>query len=194
MRNVHPNRKLCEPCKVQRSRERSAKNYREKTAASRGAGRTCESCGRELPADARAALRFCKDETCVKSRQRERWQAWRQREEEAGTFRDTVNQYQRAFRERTGYARDYELRTRYGITLDEWLSMVEAVDGKCEICGGDQESMCVDHDHASGKVRGVLCRRCNRAIGQLGDTADHLKKAVAYLSRFEGAAQEVVVV
>lgn len=193
MRDVHPNKKICDGCKTRRNRERNAENYRRKTASKRGARRLCEQCGRELPEDARAALRFCKNEECVRQRQRQRWSAWRGREEEAGRFREKINDYQRTYRERTGYTRDWELRKKYGITLPEWLAMVDAADGKCEICGDDKETLCVDHDHITGKIRGVLCRRCNRAVGQLGDTADHLKNALAYLIRSDPSAQEVIV-
>jgi len=61
--------------------------------------------------------------------------------------------------------------------------MVDAVDGKCEICGNAEEGLCVDHCHETGQIRGVLCRRCNRAIGQLGDNLEAVRKAVAYLER-----------
>mgnify|MGYP006405797549 CR=1 FL=1 len=62
------------------------------------------------------------------------------------------------------------------------MDMVTAAGGVCQICGKSDESLCVDHDHETGHVRGVLCRRCNRAIGQLGDTREMLMKAVDYLS------------
>jgi hypothetical protein len=61
--------------------------------------------------------------------------------------------------------------------------MVDAVDEKCEICGFADEALCVDHDHETGRIRGVLCRRCNRSIGQLGDTPEHLQRALDYLLR-----------
>lgn len=142
----------------------------------------CELCGatfvRHRPVNV-----YCKSDACQKARQRVRWERWRAKKEEAGTYRDDQNVYQRAFRERTGYARDYELRTKYGITLTQWLAMVDAVGGKCEICGKNDEAMCVDHCHDTGRVRGVLCRKCNRAMGQLGDTPDHLARALTYLTR-----------
>lgn len=143
---------------------------------------TCESCGAKFK-QYRPQHRFCKDGGCQKKRRKQRWDAWQQRQEEAGTYRNTVNKYQQTFRERTGYTRDWELRKKYGITIDQWLAMVEAAGGKCEICGSDQEGLCVDHDHSTGLVRGVLCRRCNRAIGQLGDTAERLRQALVYLER-----------
>lgn len=54
----------------------------------------------------------------------------------------------------------------------------------CECCGrAAEETLCLDHDHRSGKFRGWLCRQCNAALGMLGDTLDGVAKALAYLGR-----------
>jgi Recombination endonuclease VII len=55
----------------------------------------------------------------------------------------------------------------------------------CECCGRveDGRFLCLDHDHVTGKFRGWLCGRCNRAIGQLGDSLVSVRLAVAYLER-----------
>jgi hypothetical protein len=81
------------------------------------------------------------------------------------------------------------LKKEYGITPEEY-DRAMASSTVCEICGNkegtDANSMfCYDHCHTTGKFRGVLCRRCNQAIGTLGDTADSLKKAYEYLEGFE---------
>ncbi len=54
----------------------------------------------------------------------------------------------------------------------------------CAICS-EAEDMCIDHDHATGAVRGILCRRCNLAIGILGDTSEMLYRAFLYLKQAE---------
>lgn len=144
--------------------------------------RSCEQCGSEYE-PVRSDNRFCRTPECKRARQKARWQKWREAREAEGTFRDIENERQRTYRQRTGYARDYELRTKYGITLAEWLEMVARVNGRCEICGNADEALCVDHDHETGRVRGVLCRSCNRAIGQLGDTEAHLMAALNYLRK-----------
>lgn len=143
---------------------------------------SCKSCGVEFD-QYRSTTLYCKRPECKRQRDRQRWERWRERKEADGTFRGAINEYQRAWRERTGYTRDWELRKKYGITLNEWLAMVDAAEGKCEICGGNEEDLCVDHCHETGRVRGVLCRRCNRAMGQLGDTVEHMRRVVAYLER-----------
>jgi hypothetical protein len=141
----------------------------------------CEGC-QNLFLKYRPQHRFCKEQGCNKLRQKERWVAWRERQEAAGTYRDSVNGYQQKYRTRTGYSRDWELRTKYGITLEFWLAYLDSINHKCEICGSE-ETLCVDHDHTTGIFRGALCGNCNRSIGQLGDTAAGLRKALAYLER-----------
>ena len=83
--------------------------------------------------------------------------------------------------------RNYQRKKKYGITPEGYATLLSAQDGKCAICGvaraADKrvEYFCVDHDHATGAVRGLLCISCNFGIGALGDTVDGLLKAVEYL-------------
>jgi hypothetical protein len=75
----------------------------------------------------------------------------------------------------------------YGLTLDKYNQMVKVQGGGCAICGSKQAKtkrngrFCVDHNHATGEVRGLLCAPCNRGIGLLGDNPDTLKLAAEYL-------------
>lgn len=69
---------------------------------------------------------------------------------------------------------------QYGITLDEYNKKVKEQNGLCLICHeeekiidkrtGKTKRLCVDHDHVTGKVRGLLCNKCNQAIGLIGDS------------------------
>lgn len=77
---------------------------------------------------------------------------------------------------------------RYGITLEQYDELLEAQDGRCGICGSEDPGVrnkyfCVDHDHETGAVRGLLCHRCNVGIGYLKDDLEIVKKAVQYLSQ-----------
>lgn len=81
------------------------------------------------------------------------------------------------------------LKKCYGITPEEYATAMSS-SSVCEICssleGNDANSMfCYDHCHSTGLFRGVLCRKCNQAIGTLGDTANSVLKAYEYLKRFE---------
>lgn len=69
---------------------------------------------------------------------------------------------------------------RYGLTLEQYWEMVRLRDGKCDICK-KKRRLCVDHDHVTKVVRGLLCKSCNGAIGALGDTKEGVFRALQYL-------------
>lgn len=76
--------------------------------------------------------------------------------------------------------------SRYGITPEQWDELFAAQEGRCAICRTDAprgrgKSFHVDHDHATGKVRGLLCHSCNVGLGHLGDTPDRLRAVIAYV-------------
>lgn len=71
-----------------------------------------------------------------------------------------------------------------GITQWEYDFMARIQDGKCAVCLQPPKVntvLCIDHDHQSNQVRGLLCRRCNAAIGLLEDDPNKLLRAFAYL-------------
>jgi hypothetical protein len=73
---------------------------------------------------------------------------------------------------------------QYGLTIESYDAMLTEQAGVCAICGRENASkrrLAVDHDHATGEVRGLLCNRCNAGIGLLGDTAEAVARAVVYL-------------
>ena len=82
-----------------------------------------------------------------------------------------------------GSARHYHLRRRYGLGADEVLSRLEAQGSSCLICRRpiDAKTAHVDHDHVTGKVRGILCFRCNAGMGQFADDPEVLVRAARYL-------------
>jgi hypothetical protein len=80
---------------------------------------------------------------------------------------------------------NWRLKCAYGITLEDKRTMLEAQNGKCAICDRkvSGKSAHVDHDHETGQVRGILCHKCNVAIGLFGDEIRNLTKAIDYLRR-----------
>lgn len=73
---------------------------------------------------------------------------------------------------------------RYGLTLEELVFLFEKTNGKCEICGkAPRKTLCVDHCHKTGKVRGLLCEICNKSLGGFYDSVETLESAIKYLKR-----------
>lgn len=79
------------------------------------------------------------------------------------------------------------LKQRYGLTFEAYMDIVYAQEGRCAICKCTpfelKQDMCVDHCHSTGKVRGVLCVRCNFGIGYFKDSPTHLQEAIRYLEK-----------
>ena len=68
-----------------------------------------------------------------------------------------------------------------GISLVDYDAMLQRQNGACAICKRSGQALCVDHCHACGKVRGLLCGKCNSVLGFCGDSPAHLLMAAAYL-------------
>lgn len=79
----------------------------------------------------------------------------------------------------------WHLKSTFGLSLDDYDCMVTAQDGKCAICGEQNARLCVDHDHETGKIRGLLCRQCNAALGIFYDDPAILQQAIEYLGKEE---------
>lgn len=85
--------------------------------------------------------------------------------------------------------RELHYKKEYNITLEDYDTMYEAQGGKCKICGTEDPKtpkngrFCVDHNHETGEVRGLLCSSCNRGIGLLQDNPDVILSAYKYLTQ-----------
>ncbi len=81
------------------------------------------------------------------------------------------------------YFHDRDLRHKYGMSFAEFQAMLAAQSFQCAICADsiDEVTRHVDHDHATGKVRALLCRHCNIALGHLRDSVEIARKVASYL-------------
>ena len=83
----------------------------------------------------------------------------------------------------------------YGLTVAEWDAMLEAQNGGCAVCGTrvprGRGRFHVDHDHATGAVRGLLCAHCNVAIALAGDEPVRLRALADYVERHATQAAPV---
>jgi len=109
---------------------------------------------------------------------------------------DAVREYQKAYSEEYRAKESVQAETRrrhlkknYGITPECFNQMWQKQDGKCAICGDamvprgrKSNAACVDHNHETNEVRGLLCRACNHGIGNLKDSPLVLQSAIKYLT------------
>lgn len=81
--------------------------------------------------------------------------------------------------------RNRRLQRKYGLTAEQVDAWIERVGNRCEVCGdppaGRWRRLHIDHDHTTGKVRGLLCVGCNRAIGYLNDDPERAERVAVYL-------------
>lgn len=80
-------------------------------------------------------------------------------------------------------ARRKYIQWRYGITERQYQDLFNAQNGKCAICRCPYAVLCIDHDHATGKVRGLLCKSCNFLLGMAKDLPSLLRRAAEYLTQ-----------
>ena len=81
----------------------------------------------------------------------------------------------------------------YGITADQYYEMLALQNNACKICGSEYNNndrcgsgkLFIDHCHTTGKIRGLLCSKCNHGLGLFNDDTDRLQRAIEYLKQFE---------
>ncbi len=81
------------------------------------------------------------------------------------------------------------LKRAYGISLETYQILLESQNGKCAICGKENahkrtKYLFVDHNHNTGKVRGLLCQKCNSLIGYSDENVNNLNMAIEYLKKY----------
>lgn len=128
--------------------------------------KTCSKCGEEKPIDHFYPYRpACK--VCLREAQR------------------------RLRASRPNYHRASNLKQRYGMSLDEYHTIIASQNSTCPICEVEisdtlaykgQRPVVVDHNHETGEVRGILCSMCNMMLGHARENTTILYKAIVYLS------------
>lgn len=100
------------------------------------------------------------------------------------------------------YARRHNLKKNYGITLEDYDAMLAEQGGVCALCRKDRKGegdtgrhaeyggrhMAIDHNHVTGKIRGILCHRCNRMLGHVKEDVEVFRRAIEYLEKHKEAA------
>ena len=78
--------------------------------------------------------------------------------------------------------RKTDLKRHYGMTVKEYDCSYDLQRGKCLICDEEKKILCVDHNHTTGKIRGLLCRRCNLGLGFIEKSPKFYLRAQQYLN------------
>lgn len=149
----------------------------------------CKQCAGPIDRQGKRT-QYCS--ACVVERRRQSWRNWRS---QPGSG-EKIAQYQRQKRaEDADYSYKFLIKSRYGITVEDYYRLLAAQNGGCAICGspepktGNQKHLQIDHDHkccpgnrSCGKcVRGLLCGVCNKMLGAIGDDMLKLERAINYL-------------
>lgn len=143
--------------------------------------KTCRDCGKSKGLDEFYAKQsYCKPCSGLRTK------AWRA----ANPDRHKANKKRQRKREAPNpeATRRKNLRSKYGISPEQYDALLAEQGGGCACCGktsagGRHGRFHVDHDHKTGKIRGLLCHSCNVGIGALGDTIVGIERAARYLRR-----------
>lgn len=143
----------------------------ENTYVSPKGQRICTTCSRERTRRHREA-----NPEKVRESQRKSYAANPEKNRERAGNRRAAN---------PNYQREYLLQKNYGISIQDYDEMLEAQQGRCAICRKHPKKrrLGVDHNHRTGRIRGLLCMRCNLGLGKLNDNHETLTAAEIYLSQ-----------
>jgi len=93
----------------------------------------------------------------------------------------------KAYRERaSAISRKSYLRRTWNISIEQFNALRDLQEGKCAICKIESKVMHIDHNHATGKIRALLCNNCNRGIGHLKESSSIMLAAIEYLKLHDG--------
>ena len=178
--------KICSRCKISQNRNNFHKSKRD------GYVSNCKKCRKEILQE------FHKKHPGI---QREYNLKWRKENKDRIKLHLELNREKtrRQARERWKndprvkiWARNNLMKKHYGITLEDFNLLVEKQDGICLICkqppnnNKKSDYLYVDHDHKTGKVRGLLCHKCNTGLGCYDDNVLLLEEAIRYLNLHRG--------
>lgn len=186
--------KTCSQC----GREFSVNHFTKDKYTTDGLNRRCRECVaknyRKMKKENPDALRRQNEASRAKKRE-----VYRNDPERRALVLRRNRAYNRALDPAKKKARQLVRRLRdvYNLTLERYEALYNAAGGKCQICGveiapehrtdADQEGVKrnIDHDHNTGRVRGLLCPPCNRGLGYFGDDLMNYVRAARYLGRHE---------
>lgn len=165
---------ICSKCKV----EKSTKDFYKRSNRKRGIASECKECAKKANKD-----------YYIKSYNPEEKAKYYQEHKK----HICASQLRRYYADPERY-KFYQLKSKYGLTKEQWESLIIKQEGKCAACKGIPNEWQVDHDHkccsdkkSCGKcIRALLCASCNTVLGFVKDNPEILEKQAAYLRSFGG--------
>jgi N12 class adenine-specific DNA methylase len=94
--------------------------------------------------------------------------------------KDRIKEYNSRTKE---YQKNINLKRRYNITEEEYKTLLESQQNCCDICKIKVDELCIDHCHKTGKIRSLLCHKCNTAIGLFSEDTKVLQNAIEYIQK-----------
>lgn len=82
-------------------------------------------------------------------------------------------------------------KRKYGIDREYYAALLKSQNGRCAVCEEPMQRPNVDHDHQTGKIRGLLCTPCNQGLGHFRDSVIFLRNASYYLIKYAPVAQQI---
>ena len=152
--------------------------------------RFCRVCRVELKSDNwKSYLQEKRDYLCVDcwriNRRKQQREYLKANPKQRKNHNKRSSEYARTHPEKRKILMRAALCRQYGITSERFDELYDLQQGCCAICGihqsGLKQTLSIDHDHKTGGVRGLLCNKCNLALGSLGDDVRVLQRAVDYL-------------
>ena len=137
----------------------------------------CTHCNRDKSEQLFNIFRGKRNNTCIECRTKNNeWYA-----QDKGHRKTRAKIYYLKNKDRVSeYRSDRRLKVKYSLTRQDYNEMFKKQNSKCEICKQEFKTLCVDHDHKTGKIRALLCRRCNLDL-QVIENKEFVLKAQSYL-------------
>lgn len=96
---------------------------------------------------------------------------------------DNKKRCKESYRRNPNAYKDSNMRRMYGISLEEFRQLLETQQGICAACDEELEKPVLDHNHITGKIRGIICSACNLALGMTKDSSKKLRKLADYVDK-----------
>jgi len=98
-----------------------------------------------------------------------------------------ANRKWREVNETPEYIFKRNLKVRYGLTLEQYHKLLQAQENRCAICNQlfEDSKVCVDHNHTTGNVRGLLCTFCNVGLGYFREDSTIMNAAIKYINTYD---------